>query len=56
MIKFPGFILNIIFSCKSMELVITCLDSLGTSVHIKYIELFSKNATRGYRKSSYYFK
>ena len=27
-----------------MELVITCLDSLGTSVHIKYIELFSEDA------------
>ena len=48
MIKFTCSTLNLIFSCKSMELVITCLDSLGTSVHIKYIELFPKNATRGY--------
>ena len=56
MIKFLGFILNIIFSCKSMELVITCLDSLGTLVHIKYIELFLEDATRGYRESSCYFK
>ncbi len=39
-----------------MELIITYLYSLGTLVHIKYIELFSENATRGYRKSSYYFK
>lgn len=56
MIKFAGSILNLIFSCKSMELIITCLDSLGTLVHIKYIELFSEDATRGYRESSYYFK
>ena len=39
-----------------MELVITCLDSLGTSVLIKYIELFSEDATRGYREVSCYFK
>ena len=56
MIKFPGFILNVIFSCKSMELIITYLDSLGTLVHIKYLELFLEDATRGYRESSCYFK
>jgi len=39
-----------------MEVVITCLDSLDTSVLIKYIELFSEDAIRGYRESSYYFK
>ena len=46
--KIPG--------AQHMELVITCLDSLGTLVLIKYIELFLEDATRGYRESSYYFK
>ena len=44
MIRFPDSIANLIFSCKSIELIITCLDSLGTSVRIKYIELFSEDA------------
>lgn len=56
MIKFAGSIPNLIFSCKSMELIITCLDSLGTSVHIKCIQLHTEDATRGYREFSYYFK
>ena len=44
MIRFSDSIPNLIFSCKSIELIITCLDSLGTSVRIKYIELFSEDA------------